>query len=495
MRSAEPTVSAADNRFRKPRSLNQSNHGVAIQGNPSNRKKAPAWKDEVERKVEEFRRKKGRQPIQTWSKQEPIELPALGAPAKAGQPLVEEKTADPVPEDSAKDESAEGIVDRSAGISAEESAAALSPQPDAEAPEPPSAESPPPADRPLIEEEPPQDDSLESREPELSVAAAEERLPEESETAPPTPEPEESLTESEKEANEAESVDPAAPTSALESQQDLDATEEDPDSPAEESPPIIVEPEAHVESVFEADSADFPDEGEFVSPLDAPLAETVAIERDIRPGESDDSAHAAPQETFTFREKAQPMSLSLEMTNPPSVAPLEGDDQDSSRSETELSPSPYEEDFPDDAEDSAGEEEWVSREIFFSRFLAGLVDLLLPSFLGLAFSFAASQVLGFEYFSNSTIEIAAVLSLMFYLSSSIFFLALSGQTPGMHLTGLRLLHQDSEELPLGAIVLRVVVLLPTVATVIGLLWGPFDQWGRCLHDRVSQTRVVADSGK
>ena len=135
----------------------------------------------------------------------------------------------------------------------------------------------------------------------------------------------------------------------------------------------------------------------------------------------------------------------------------------------------------------------VSREIILSRLLAGIIDLSLPLLLATLFTLTASTILNFDLLSSSSIQGGATFSLCFYFLNSFFFLTLSGQTPGMYLTDLRLVGEDSMEFTARSLFLRITLFLPVSATVIGLLWGIFDPWCRCLHDRLSGTRVIPAS--
>jgi uncharacterized Zn finger protein (UPF0148 family) len=134
--------------------------------------------------------------------------------------------------------------------------------------------------------------------------------------------------------------------------------------------------------------------------------------------------------------------------------------------------------------------EMVSREIIFSRILAGIVDLSLPFFLATLFVLTASMILNFDLFSPDSIKIGSAFSLCFYFLNSFFFLALSRQTPGMYLTDLQLVGEKSEDFTIQSLFLRVALFLPVSFTVVGLIWGIFDPWCRCFHDRISRTRVV-----
>ena len=60
----------------------------------------------------------------------------------------------------------------------------------------------------------------------------------------------------------------------------------------------------------------------------------------------------------------------------------------------------------------------------------------------------------------------------------------------MYLTDLRLIGEDSKEVRIVSLFVRIAFFLPVVVTVLGLLLAIFDPWCRCLHDRLSSTRIV-----
>ncbi len=132
----------------------------------------------------------------------------------------------------------------------------------------------------------------------------------------------------------------------------------------------------------------------------------------------------------------------------------------------------------------------VSGEVLFSRLLAGSIDLLLPAFTGLLFTFAAASLLNFDFFSMASMNFILVFSFCFYLLNSLFFLLLAGQTPGMYLTDLQLLPEKPGEIGPWPILVRVLIFLPVLATGVGLLWSIFDSSRRCLHDLISGTCVL-----
>ncbi|HSR51162.1 MAG TPA: RDD family protein [Acidobacteriota bacterium] len=236
-------------------------------------------------------------------------------------------------------------------------------------------------------------------------------------------------------------------------------------------------------------------------PGDIPLQMDL-LERDLRPDRDKDQPGERQHSIVTFEERSQAEPSPLDR-------PLRGRGQeepdDSERWKAAFEPSDekdeeedarldqtsaYADDFPDEDLDEA-DNLWVPREIFISRALAGLVDLILAAFTGLLFAAGASRVLGFSLLDPAALQIAGGMALVFLIVSSVFFLRLASQTPGMHLAKLKALHQESPEIPTGAAVIRVLAFLPSLGLLFaGLLWGLFDPWARCLHDRLSQTRVV-----
>lgn len=133
----------------------------------------------------------------------------------------------------------------------------------------------------------------------------------------------------------------------------------------------------------------------------------------------------------------------------------------------------------------------VSREILLSRFLAGIIDVTVPLALGMSFALVAAWRIGFDFFAYGSLRMALLLSLGFYLFNSVFFLLLSGQTPGMYAAQLSLAGAERrEDVPVTSVLLRVVLFLPSCLTVVGLLWSIFDSERRCLHDILSGSLVV-----
>jgi len=153
-------------------------------------------------------------------------------------------------------------------------------------------------------------------------------------------------------------------------------------------------------------------------------------------------------------------------------------------------PSPFKTvDEPVEKEVISDEEERVPKEILFSRFLSGIVDLVLPLLTGFVFTIVASFLLGFDLFSQSSLKWIGLLSLSFFFFNSLFFFLTSGQTPGMVVTDLQLIGEDGREVTTFSILLRVAFFLPSALTVVGLGWALFDPLCRCLHDLVSRTKI------
>lgn len=132
----------------------------------------------------------------------------------------------------------------------------------------------------------------------------------------------------------------------------------------------------------------------------------------------------------------------------------------------------------------------VSKEILFSRILAGILDLLLPVATGVLFVFAACWFLKLDFFSPPATYSWVALALGFYFFNSFYFFWTAGQTPGMSVTDLQLTGEDSEEPALVSVAIRIVLFLPVVASVVGLAVALFDSECRALHDRLSKTRVI-----
>ena len=154
-------------------------------------------------------------------------------------------------------------------------------------------------------------------------------------------------------------------------------------------------------------------------------------------------------------------------------------------------PPPYAQPRKPDSEKEAEAQQQLSREILFSRFLAGIIDLTLPLALALVFTLAASWVLEFDLFEGPTLTLILAFSTTFFFFNSMFFLLSSGRTPGMHFTDLELRDSDgTRQVTPSLVLLRVLFFAPTVLSIFGLVWAVFDPSRRCLHDHLSGTQVT-----
>ncbi len=143
------------------------------------------------------------------------------------------------------------------------------------------------------------------------------------------------------------------------------------------------------------------------------------------------------------------------------------------------------------AEETTTPSPHIPSEIILSRLLAGIVDASLSILTGFLFSWTACLVLNQHFLSVTTLSLGGACSLSFYFLSSCFFLISCGQTPGMYLTELRLIAEEvPEAAPVHAILFRVLLFPAVAASLVGLCLSLFDPGRRCLHDRLTHTRVV-----
>lgn len=134
----------------------------------------------------------------------------------------------------------------------------------------------------------------------------------------------------------------------------------------------------------------------------------------------------------------------------------------------------------------------LPREILLSRILASILDLSLAGLIGFSFCFLASWVSGLDFFALESFRLGVVCTAGFYVFNSFFFLLGAGQTPGMYCTRLGLVGEKQQEsIPAWAVALWILLYPLVTVTLVGLLWGLLDPWRRCIHDRVSGTRVVS----
>jgi len=153
-------------------------------------------------------------------------------------------------------------------------------------------------------------------------------------------------------------------------------------------------------------------------------------------------------------------------------------------------------DAGDDSEDEdssyiAGAINPEGRLIFLSRTLSGLVDLFLAAFFSGVFLCAADYFTNAPMLSSINAINVTVVFLMIYFLYTIFFLRTNRQTIGMMVTDLRIVSMNENQLLMSQVIRRSATFLVSVFGLgIGLLIGVFDRKCLCLHDRLSETRVV-----
>lgn len=131
------------------------------------------------------------------------------------------------------------------------------------------------------------------------------------------------------------------------------------------------------------------------------------------------------------------------------------------------------------------------RLILLSRTLSGLVDLILVFLFTSICILAADSVSGVEILDAAGATNFALLMVAVFFVYSIFFLNTANQTIGMMITNLRLTGTDNERPTARQVVMRSAVFLVSLLGLgIGLIMGCFDKRSACLHDRLSDTRVV-----
>jgi uncharacterized RDD family membrane protein YckC len=131
------------------------------------------------------------------------------------------------------------------------------------------------------------------------------------------------------------------------------------------------------------------------------------------------------------------------------------------------------------------------RLIMLSRTLSGLVDLLIVALSTGALIIAADMASGIDIFDRKSTMIYALLLLVVFFVYSAFFLGTANQTIGMMLTDLKLVDSEEKRPRMRQILWRCFSYLASLLMLgVGLLWGCFDPRCQCLHDRISDTRVV-----
>jgi len=153
-----------------------------------------------------------------------------------------------------------------------------------------------------------------------------------------------------------------------------------------------------------------------------------------------------------------------------------------------ISPAP--EPTPEEASLPLQEPE-VDKLILLTRTFSGLIDLVLVVMLASALVFAVDIIEGIEVFDTVSLLHCLALFVTTFLVYSAFFLATANQTIGMMITDLRVTSEGGSRPDLGQVFLRSLSYLLALGLAgAGLAAGFLDPQARCLHDRLSGTRVI-----
>jgi uncharacterized RDD family membrane protein YckC len=148
---------------------------------------------------------------------------------------------------------------------------------------------------------------------------------------------------------------------------------------------------------------------------------------------------------------------------------------------------------------------------FWRRALAGAVDATLLSAVFLVFDAAVALILrqplprlsqlGPDYLVDVAVNGSALAEVGLALSGILAFLyffifhALSGQTPGKRLLGLRLIDGYGQRPSALRALLRTAAYFPSALLLaLGFLWIGFDREKRGLHDWLADTYVISEGG-
>jgi uncharacterized RDD family membrane protein YckC len=138
-----------------------------------------------------------------------------------------------------------------------------------------------------------------------------------------------------------------------------------------------------------------------------------------------------------------------------------------------------------------GSEPETDKLILLTRTFSGLVDLVIVVLIGSALIFAVDVIEGLEVFDMVSLLDYLALLIATFLVYSLFFLATANQTIGMMITDLRITGERRPRPSLSQVFVRSLVFLFALSAAgAGLVMGFFDRHARCLHDRLSRTRVV-----
>jgi uncharacterized RDD family membrane protein YckC len=130
--------------------------------------------------------------------------------------------------------------------------------------------------------------------------------------------------------------------------------------------------------------------------------------------------------------------------------------------------------------------------IVLSRILSGLVDLSIIALSTCTLIAVVHLLWGMTVLDLVGIINCSVLFLLIYFVYSLFFLGIANQTIGMMITNLHLIAGTNDSPPhVPRLLARCCSYLVSLLCLgIGLLWALLDREHQCLHDRLTNTRVV-----
>ena len=134
-------------------------------------------------------------------------------------------------------------------------------------------------------------------------------------------------------------------------------------------------------------------------------------------------------------------------------------------------------------------EGWMT---LLSRALSGILDIIILVLCTGALIIAADLVSGIRRPDLVSLFNYSMLLLLLYFIYAVFFLVILNQTIGMMIANLQLIAGTGESRPQTLLILArcCCYLVSLLCLGIGLLWALFDREHQCLHDRLTNTRIV-----
>jgi uncharacterized RDD family membrane protein YckC len=198
-----------------------------------------------------------------------------------------------------------------------------------------------------------------------------------------------------------------------------------------------------------------------------------------------------PRDSVEANPVPAPSQVSTEPLRPEAQRKLDFNQAQNVRPERKPAPVPMPQFEPGWTPSESGEDAGEERLLLLTRTLAGLVDLIIVALCASCMVFAVDIVEGIDTLDSVSKFHYVLLFLATYFLYSFFFLGMATQTIGMMITDLRVVSGSVSRASVSQIVVRCLMfLLGSAACGLGLAWGFFDRQARCLHDRVSRTRVT-----